>query len=332
MSEKDLNQSIRYFDVRRYLTGKGATERGGEWTMECPRCRKDKLVVNEERRVWHCWHCQVATAGAPPWTIRGRGGLVDLVAVLEGVDRRAAAEKIIGEARPPAVTVREVPADSLVQPRDGRVEMPRVEPIESPEGWRPVTEVMPFMERRGITLEDARIFGLGWCDSGRYAGRMIFPVFERRHLVYFQGRAMWEAPAAGYYLKSLNPPRVGGLAVSSEVLMNLDLASRYRRVAIVEGPTDLVRSGPDTVCTFGKAISLTQIRKLLSAGVRAVDVMWDADARDAALGASRLLSSYFDTRVVVLPDGDPGDHSREALHQYRAQSVPADVARMIARL
>ncbi len=35
MIEMDLIQAIRLFDVARYLAGKGATERSGEWTLEC---------------------------------------------------------------------------------------------------------------------------------------------------------------------------------------------------------------------------------------------------------------------------------------------------------
>ena len=335
MTEMDLSQAIRYFDVSRYLAGKGATERSGEWTLECPRCRRDKLVVNERRRAWHCWHCQAATANAPVWTIRGRGGLVDLVSVLEDIERREAAQMILDWARPPVITVREVSdeplKESFTRPEVSQFESRSIDP---PEGWQPITEVLPFMVERQITLEDVRIFGLGWCGSGRYAGRMIFPVVESGRLVYFQGRAMWPETSTpgGRYIKSLNPARVEGAAVSSQVLMNLDFACRYPRVAIVEGPTDLVRSGPDTVATFGKAISWAQIRKLLVAGVHAIDLMWDSDARDAAIGASRVLASYFDTRVVFLPSGDPGDYSREALHQYRERSVPADEARMIARL
>ncbi len=254
--------------------------------------------------------------------------------VLEDIERREAAQLILDWARPPVITVREVSDEPLKESWN----RPMVSGFEArsigpPEGWQPITEVLPFMAERQITLEDVRVFGLGWCGSGRYAGRMIFPVVESGKLVYFQGRAMWpEASTPGRYIKSLNPARTEGSAVSSEVLMNLDFACRYPRVAIVEGPTDLVRSGPDTVCTFGKAISFVQIRKLLVAGVRAVDLMWDSDAWEPAIGASRVLASYFDTRIVFLPHGDPGDYSRGDLQQYRERSVPADEARMIARL
>lgn len=234
------------------------------------------------------------------------------------------------------ISVREVSDAPLESPRGygvGLEKHSQLKPIDPPEGWGAVTEVMPFMVERGITLEDARVFGLGWCSSGRYAGRLIFPVFEQGQLVYFQGRAMWpEHVSPGRYIKSLNPSRSEGAAVSSEVLMNLDFARRFERVVIVEGPTDLVRSGPDTVCTFGKAISLVQIRKLIAAGVRAVDLMWDGDAREAMVEAARLLASHFDTRLVFLPHGDPGDFPRAVLHQLRRVAVPADSARMIARL
>lgn len=314
-------EAIEAFDLEGWLLEHGAQGGGREWVLVCPVCGKNNLSVNVKRRLWHCWTCEqyVVDVEGRRRAVRGAGGLVKLIQLLDNLDRAQAAAKIAAGAVFSYRDVARLPDDKL----DNRfvAAIKPAEPVDPPEGWRPITEVLPFMAQRQITLDDARLFGLGWCDRGRYAGRLIFPVWEDRQLLYFQGRAMW-APVAGQrYLKSLNPPTSDRHAVSSELLMNLDQARFFPRVAVVEGPTDLVRVGPDAVCTFGKRITDAQIGRLVRAGVRALDFMWDADAAEDMRGAARRLNGLFDLRLVFLPRGDPGDYPREYLTQARRQAL-----------
>jgi hypothetical protein len=273
--------------------------------------------VNVRRRLWHCWTCEqyVTTAEGKRRALRGAGGLVKLVQLLDGLDRAQAVARIAAGGIYSYQDVSRLPEDNL---RGKYLEAIReAEKVPPPDGWRPIQTVLPFMARRQITLEDARTFGLGWCDRGRFAGRLIFPVWDQSRLIYYQGRAMWDPIPGRSYLKSLNPPGGEGRAVSSELLMNLDQAKFYPRVALVEGPTDLVRTGPDAVCSFGKRITDAQIGRLIRAGVRAIDFLWDADAQKEMLEAGARLNVLFDLRVVTLPHGDPGDYSRAYLAQAR---------------
>lgn len=313
-------EAIEAFDLEGWLLDHGAEGRGREWVLVCPVCGKNNLAVNVQRRLWHCWTCEqyVIDVEGRRRAVHGAGGLVKLVQLLDRLDRAQAVAKIASGGIFSYRDVARLP-DNKLHDRYVQAIKP-AEPVDPPEGWQPVTEVLPFMAQRQITLDDARLFGLGWCDRGRYAGRLIFPVWEDRRLLYFQGRAMW-APLPGQrYLKSLNPPSGDRNAVSSELLMNLDQAKFFPRVAVVEGPTDLVRTGPDAVCTFGKRITDAQIGRLLRAGVRAIDLMWDADAADEMRGAARRLNGIFDLRIVFLDRGDPGDYPREYLTQARRRA------------
>jgi hypothetical protein len=199
--------------------------------------------------------------------------------------------------------------------------------IPYPEGFERIYSILPYMLERGITLEDAQAVNLGWCRKGRYAGRLVFPVFEQGSLVYYQARAMWPPTPGRKHIKMLNPPAVNGQSVSSDFLFNLEQAAQYPRVAITEGPIDAVKVGVDAVCTFGKRITDTQVGKLLGAGVTAVDLMWDGPSPTEPFGAwpemiraAKRLSGVFDVRLVFLPQGDPGDYPREQLRWYREQA------------
>ena len=196
-----------------------------------------------------------------------------------------------------------------------------VVPIMPPPNSRPIDLPLHYMTYRGISTEDAKRLGMFWCDKGKYANRLIFPVWEDDKLVYWQARAMWDSKEKGF-LKALNPPKCPGTAVSSDVFMNLNSARFYPRVCITEGPIDCIHTGPDAVASFGKSLSAVQIAKLWRAGVRAIDLMWDADARESTLGIAPLLAQMFDLRIVWLPEKDPGSYTRDYLTYLRRHAQP----------
>ncbi len=329
-----LNQAIERFDVVEYARHFGFEEMpNGELILSCPQCGKEKLCLTPLKKSWHCWVCE--KYGPPDrfgrrQTLEGAGGLVSFVALMEGIPPHAAARRILSLVTFSAEDLATIPAAEL---RTALLEAEaHAKPIPAPEGFVPITGILPYMLQRGITLEDARMFGLGWCTHGRYRNRLVFPVWERGSCVYFQARAMWaESERPGErYIKALNPSREDGAAVSSDVLFNLDQASRYPRVAVVEGPMDAVKTGPDSVCTFGKKISSSQVAKLLRAGVRGLDFMWDGPSAREPHGAwpemfaaAPMLSAMFDVRLVLLPSGDPGEKTREELFWHRANARPA---------
>jgi len=350
----EISSLVDSFDLEAYLEDRGfrrLTARSGEWVGDCPHCRKEKkIAVNVSRRRWHCWVCQKIEESFDQqqqrWRRRctfGGGGVVKLIRWLENCEFTEAIS---------ILTHHQVWMKGSIQTVESEIMLEAVLdtedhlPIPPPEGWSPILYQMPYLARRGVTLEDVQAYGLVWCPTGRYRDRLIFPVWEGSRLVYWQARAMFEAedcPPGHDFRKALNPPRmrdsagnpIQGYAVSTECLMNLDRACSYARVAVVEGPMDLIRTGPDSVCTFGKAISPAQIARMVRRGVQAVDLIWDGPTPKEPQGAHRemlhvapWLSLFFDLRLVFLPYGDPADHSREKLAMYRAVGVaPSTLSR-----
>lgn len=343
MKFAELLRVVEEFDLEPWLLDHGFSPTGGkksseEWTGACPVCQSTKnLCVDTVKRGWHCWKCEAYEdyydAREERWKrrpVQGAGGLLDLVCLLEGLEKREAIEfmaqhSVLGgslEELPDLLTKDEAPEGEGL-------------PVDPPPGWAPIHFPLPYMIRRGITMEDARWLGLFWVPSGRFGNRLVFPVWESGRLMYWQARAMYEADECppGSFVKSLNPTKLPGQLGKSDVLMNLDVARTYPRVAIVEGPTDLVRAGPSAVCTFGKTISPAQIAKLSAAGVKAVDLMWDGPkpgstsepqgAWPEMLAVAPRLSMFFDVRLVFLPENDPGSYTRDQLDMFRHVAVPS---------
>jgi DNA primase len=208
-----------------------------------------------------------------------------------------------------------------------------------------------FLEQRGITLEAAADFGLGYAPAewralydelhhkfsersmiaaglviegeggrcyDRFRDRVTIPIRAiRGNLIAFGGRTVGDDTP-----KYLNSPETA-LFAKSQVLYALDRAARAfaksDRAIVVEGYFDClalhVAGFTETVATLGTSLSEHHARELARKVPRVV-VCFDGDAagRTAAVTAARtLLAADLDVAVLLLPDGqDPDDVVRRA--------------------
>jgi len=345
-------KALERFDLELYVQKFGAKplSKPGEWVLDCPLCGKeDKLHVNVRKKNWHCWVCEEyqVRADGRRVPVRGAGGVLALIQLLEGCTKEQAVGIVFNNTPAPDTIDLEsletdfIDPDYLSEQQDTEVR-PAV-PIPPPPFWQAIDEsnygFLPYIRQRGITMDDVRMYGLVHCVQGRYAGRLIFPVWERRQMVYYQARAMFdgESKFGKRFIKALNPPNHPGMATAAEVVFNLDTARNYPRVAIVEGPVDAIHVGPDAVASFGKKLSAVQILKMKYAGVQAVDLMWDGPSQSEPYGAwpemlkaaAKLAGIFRDVRVVFIPKGDPGEYTRAENAMFRAH---ARAAASISRL
>jgi len=332
-----LRGMVAAFNLAPYLAAHGGKPlSNGEWVLDCPRCGKRKLSVHAHKKIWHCWVCESYQSG------EGSGGLISLLALLEGGSRQEAIAKLVEAVGHIHVPIDELDAEHLA-PAAVEAAFPRC-PIAPPEGWAPIEDYwsVRYLRQRGISEADVRDYGLLYCASGRYAGRLIFPVWEEGVLVYYQARATWEASErpGQLYVKALNPPAGLGVAGKADVVFNLDRAAKAPRTVITEGPIDAIHVGSSAVAVFGKKLSMTQILKMRLAGVEAVDLCWDGPTGSEPAGAwpdmlevAPLLSGVFrDVRLVFLPRGDPGDYDARELSRFIAQAKPAASLSKLARV
>lgn len=362
----ELDIALQRFDLGAYCAEFGASRAGrSEVMLTCPRCGKEKLSVNVVEKHWRCFVCERYGMGddGRRRALEGAGGVVGLVRWMEGLGFREAKQRIIALTKPQWLDPSALPAlpeqEQLGPPDDGS----RM-PTGLPEEALALPGILPYMSRRGITWDDAVAFGLRWVPPGRgwLQNRILFPVWRGGQVLYWQARACWDKEEHEVWFpgtkfrKTLNPavyfcsrcrvqfpdgwvrcqlcgsPQQFG---SADVVGNLEQASRFPRVAICEGPTSGIRAGPSAVWTFGKVLHPQQIARMLEAGVRAVDFMWDGPTETEPLGAwpemiraAAQLAPFVDVRMVFLPHGDPGNWPREHLDAYRAHARPFGEQRM----
>ena len=101
-----------------------------------------------------------------------------------------------------------------------------------------------YLKNRGITLVDVIRYGMGYCEEGLYANRIIVPSYSSDgELNYFVGRDIYEGG-----MKYKNPP------VSKDVI-GLDLFINWNEpIVLCEGVFDAIAIRRNAIPLFGKTI------------------------------------------------------------------------------
>lgn len=149
-----------------------------------------------------------------------------------------------------------------------------------------------------------------------YGPRIIFPVMCAGHYQGFHARAF--GPRLPKYVNSdgLHP---------GQVLYNWDRVFDQLDLTIVEGVFDAFAFGLEqVVASFGKALSDTQVRLLLSRDFRRYILLYDADALANAKSAAAQLARYrSNVWVGVLPWKDPSAAGRFVAQDFVRQGQSA---------
>ena len=168
----------------------------------------------------------------------------------------------------------------------------------------------PYFEERGITPGSIEKFGLGYCDKGTMAGRIVIPLHNiGGELIGYAGRWPGDPPDE-------NTPKY---LLPKKFHKSLELFNQHRvlderkdePLIVVEGFFDVIRLDQlgvhSAVALMGKTLSAQQeqtITRLLSAHDDRIQIVLDGDEAGAnARGEiAQRLSQYAFVRTVVLPE------------------------------
>ncbi len=273
-----------------YGGSRSAGSNGLQYLLNCPWCGFRDLYVAVEP-VTRGYKVREAKPGdfiCFKGKCGERGGFVKLFAKLENLSYTEARIQLamesvggkMGRRRilPPAIP----PAPARAPKAPGRVvDGPRQEgegfvpsefiPCWDGQRWR----VPKYLTGRGLNRETIESFGLGFCNSGRYEGRIVMPI-ECPAGSSFTTRAI--DPEAK--LRYLAGPRAGML------LYGWKNTHGAEEIVIVEGPFDAMachQVGVKTVAIMGKKLRESQVLMLRATNAQRFILMLDGDALDDAL-------------------------------------------------
>lgn len=180
--------------------------------------------------------------------------------------------------------------------------------VELPEGFvslRTIDDLMSFsarrlgpalryLEGRGVSFEIAADIGIGFCAAGKYANRVVIPVYDGERLVGWSARDITGRAERKYE----NAPGM----MRDRMLFNMNAIARVTAQPLIcaEGGFDALAYWPDAVCFLGKP-SPGQLPIILQAR-RPLAIVLDGDAwREGWAYARRLQLRGLKAGSVRLP-------------------------------
>jgi hypothetical protein len=227
---------------------------------------KRKLYVNPHKNMAHCWRCGYKTRNAE--RMCRQEGLSIPAGVSWGIAQQA--------ARP--------------------TESPCRLPDEYTTNFQlPGGDAAWGYLQHARRLSRATIFGydIGFCPSGRYARRVILPIYQQGTLISYQARAVDD----GVEPKYLGPP-----GPRRKALFNLDRAARSRVLLLVEGIFDALTLPDFAVATLGKQLTEEQRYAIIGARPDAILVLPDADALPDGVRTAEQLTACAPVVRVLSPE------------------------------
>ena len=295
----------RKLSALRRVLGHESWSKGAEVSFFCKspwgcngKHHKPKLQVNVESDIFHCWVCGWANHSLLPILALGGKEHEDYLEYKAEYDRTHG------------------PAEQRTEKLYERVRLPNeFRPLCVPASSLYSRQAIGYLADRGITSDDILTYKLGYCESGKYAERIIIPSFdEYGELNFMVGRGIWER---------VFPPYLSG-QFEKDIIFNDLLVDWSKPITLVEGPFDAIKAGTNAIALQGKYMGKKLMGKIMDKKAR-VYVAMDRDALDVSVKiAGQLMQWGVEASIVEYPAGrdDPGEMSKEEFERARERARP----------
>jgi DNA primase len=270
----------------------------------------EHLIVSQEHQFFYCWICQ--KNGSLPTLIKHIEGCTwdEAKEIYTGVD--ALPKRDIDNPGDEEEEVENNLKENMTNlwSKDGVIPVPLPSEAIRIETGTESRLLKKFLERRRINEDMIHNRDLHYCKVGKYADRLIFPIFDEDYeMMGFGARAMNDAKPPYLY-----PPSWS----TSKQLLGIEQA-HAEILFLVEGMMDVMRLGNYAVGSFTHRLSKDQTLKLVRlynwGKFEDLIVAYDGDSWELSLDVTSKLSLYLPSvQAVKLPlDKDPDDLGLEAM-------------------
>lgn len=257
-------------------------ESRGQVSFNCPECdegrNKGNLEVNYFEHIWRCWSCSDEN--------NTHGTLGKLI------DRYG--------------TKKQKKIYTLLRPEEHKPKEKRKDRLRLPEGFTlfkdsslvyPVRrQAYNYLKQRGITDEMIEKYGMGFCDRGKFTGRVIIPSYDSEgELTYFIARS-WNPHTKAKYM---NPEAEKDIIIFNESLIDWE-----KDIYLCEGVFDALFL-PNSIAMLGKHMSELLLNTLYEKAKGNIIIALDGDAFKDAVRLYEELNGgtlYGKIKVLKLPE------------------------------
>jgi DNA primase len=266
------------------VLGRSKSARGGdEAVFHCPSCNhhKKKLTFNLLSQKFQCWVC-------------GYKG--------------HRAYQLLKKANAPASiysTLKELDSQYNFKQPQKQKEFKNI--IQLPEGTQSIISssailskhALHYLDQRGVTQQDIVKYDISYNEVGEYKNMVIIPSYnEEGFLNYFVGRSFDK----NAYIKHKLAPTTKDI-IGFEMHINWDLP-----VILCEGAFDAIAIKRNAIPLFGKKISSTLMKKIITSNCKKIYLALDNDALKDTLNHAEKLMGYGKTIYIIeMNDKDPSE-------------------------
>ena len=152
-----------------------------------------------------------------------------------------------------------------------------------------------YLEKRGVTDVDILRYNIGFCEDGEYKNMIVIPSYDENfQLNWYSTRCFDDA-----WIKTKNPTVTKNI-IGFESLINWNVP-----IIICEGAFDAISARRNAIPLFGKVISETLMKKIVTNQVDKIYIALDKDAlKDALKHCETLLSYNKEVYLVKMDDKD----------------------------
>ena len=272
-------------------------ENTSQVSWNCPVCdeggNKGNLEVNIEKSVFHCWSC-----GDYEGTHGSLGKLFDKF----GNKKQ---KKLYEVLKPETIIKRERKKKTLKLPD-------RFTQFKDSSKVYPIRrQAMNYLNSRGITDDMIERYGIGFCDNGDHAGRIVIPSYNKKgELNYYIARS-WDPMSRAKYK---NPE-----AEKDKIIFWENLIDWNKDIFLVEGAFDGLFLD-NVIPMLGKHMSELLFETIYMNAKSNVIICLDADAWQNAVKLYHELNGgelWGRIKLVKLPDNkDIADLRGEIKDEY----------------
>jgi DNA primase len=166
-------------------------------------------------------------------------------------------------------------------------------------------------------------YNIGYCEEGEFASMVVIPSYdENGFLNYYVGRSFQKNAYKTHRLASASKDIVG-----MEMLINWDLP-----VILCEGALDAIAIKRNAIPLFGKKISQTLMKKLVTSRIKKVYLALDDDAlKDAIKHAETLINYGKKVYLIEMEGKDPSELGFEEFTKLLHVAEPLSLQSLLTK-
>lgn len=172
-----------------------------------------------------------------------------------------------------------------------------------------------YLKTRGVEMIDIIRYNIGYCEEGKLKQQLIIPSYDiNNKLNFYIGRKYYDDDSGYRYTKA---------DISNDIVGFENLINYNCDINLCEGSFDAISIRNNAIPLFGKYPQKKLQEKLISNGVKRVNMILDNDALDDAIKNCELLWKYgVNVHLVRLDGKDPSKLGFKKVHKLIKESVP----------